>query len=159
MRGAHRSLLTVFHVAFVLVMMGPGMSLAGGGANEVFERYKDRVVQIRILEASSGAKAAIGSGFIVNGRGHIVTNYHVISDLIHKPDEYRAEIVRHDESVESATLLNFDAIHDLAIVQSESRHPTYFTFQPRPLGQGIRIFSLGTPGRLQGWRGPRSSPG
>lgn len=145
MRVGHRSRWTVFHVAFVLVMMGQGASLAGGLANEVFERYKDRVVQIRILEASSGAKTIIGSGFIVDGQGHIVTNYHVISDLVYTPDKYRAEIVHNDKSVEPATLLNFDAIHDLAVVQSDARHPTYFTFQPRPLGQGVQIFSLGTP--------------
>ncbi len=118
---------------------------AGGDTNAIFERYKNRIVQIRVLEASSGARALIGSGFLVSEAGHIVTNYHVVSDLVHKPTHYRAEIVHHDGTTGPFTLLSFDAVHDLAIVQTHSPKHPYLELHTQPLGQGVRVFSLGTP--------------
>lgn len=132
-------------VATCLVLLSGLSWAANGGADEVFSRYKDQVVQIRILEASSGAKTTVGSGFVVSASGHIVTNYHVVALLIHKPDQYRGEVVHHDDSTSPLTLLNFDAIHDLAIVQSDRRQSTYFHFQTDPMEKGERVYSMGNP--------------
>ena len=47
---------------------------------KIFERYEDSIVQIRIVEAGSGAKRAIGTGFVVGSGGELATNYHVVAD-------------------------------------------------------------------------------
>jgi hypothetical protein len=137
---------------FKLVLVAIGLAwpctsaLAGSGdTNTIFERYKNRIVQIRVLEASSGARALIGSGFLVSAAGHIVTNYHVVSDLVHRPKQYRAEIVHHDGTTGPFTLLKFDAVHDLAIVKTTPPKHPYLELHTQPLGHGVRVFSLGTP--------------
>ena len=60
---------------------------------ELFERSKGSVVYIstsaRVIDLFTRNIAEIprgtGSGFIWDGDGHVVTNYHVICDAIHDP--------------------------------------------------------------------------
>jgi serine protease Do len=87
--------------------------------SDVFSRYADRVVKIQVVETGSAAKATIGSGFFVTGSGHLVTNYHVISKLIHDPDRYRAELIDVAGAVEPVTVLGVDVVHDLAVLGSQ----------------------------------------
>jgi len=139
-------ILIGFLSATMGLLLGSKVTLAAeAGADEVFSRYKNQVVQVRIVEASSRSKSTVGSGFLVSPTGHIVTNYHVVALLIHKPDQYRGEIVHHDDHTSPLTLLNFDAIHDLAIVQSEREQPSYFKFQTESMDKGERVYSMGNP--------------
>ena len=118
---------------------------AGTETQDIFERHKNGIVLIRVLNISSDAKVSVGSGFVASPAGLIVTNYHVISDLVHKPDQYRAEVVRQDGTSGPLVLLNFDAIHDLAIIKTDSASSHYFELRPEPLRKGSRVFSIGTP--------------
>ncbi len=111
---------------------------------DVFKRFQDRIVQIRILETSSGSRVALGSGFSVSRTGEIVTNYHVISELVYKPQQYRAEIVYFDGLTSPLKLLNFDAVRDLAIVSGNTQSP-FFDLYAAPLQQGTRVYSIGIP--------------
>lgn len=114
-------------------------------ADQVFARYQDQVVRIRVLDASSGSQTSAGSGFVVSDAGDVVTNYHVISALIHKPDRYRAEIVHADDYHSPLTLLDFDAIHDVALVRSDRPQPRHFRFRSAPIAKGTRLFAIGNP--------------
>ena len=79
---------------FWLVCFLFSFSLPARAATEdVFSRFQDGLVQVRILEASAGTQAGIGSGFFASENGLIVTNYHVVADLIQRPDQYRGEVV------------------------------------------------------------------
>ena len=49
-------------------------------------------IKIEVVETGSAAKASVGTGFFANELGHIITNYHVVSKLIHSPDRYRIEV-------------------------------------------------------------------
>ena len=118
---------------------------ADSGADQVFARYQDQVVQIRVLDASSGSQSAVGSGFVVSTAGDVVTNYHVVSPLIHKPERYRAEIVHSDDHRSPLTLLDFDAIHDVALVRTNRPQSNYFRFRSEPVAKGTRVFSIGNP--------------
>src|SRR6185436_14285465 len=60
---------------------------------EVFRRFGERVVKVQVVESSSAAKSTLGSAFFVTAKGHLVTNYHVISQLVHAPNRYRVEWV------------------------------------------------------------------
>lgn len=113
--------------------------------SEVFSRYADRVVKIQVVETGSAAKATIGSGFFVSGSGHLVTNYHVISKLIHDPDRYRAELIDVAGAVQPVAVLGVDVVHDLAVLGSEMRPRSYFSLGPVGVAQGHRLYSLGHP--------------
>jgi serine protease Do len=113
--------------------------------SEVFHQYASYVVKIQVVETSSGAKATIGSGFFVTAVGHIVTNYHVISNLINTPENYRAELIEPSGAALPVTVLAINAVHDLAILKADLRGRPYFAIGPAPVAQGTRLFSLGHP--------------
>lgn len=112
---------------------------------QIFSRFQDRIVQVRILESSSGSKAGLGSGFVASASGLIVTNYHVIADLVHKPEQYRGEVLTARGRVAPLRLINFDVIHDLALVATDLSFPDHFQLATAPLEIGQRLYSIGTP--------------
>lgn len=112
---------------------------------EVFERFSDRVVKIEVQETGSAAKAAIGSGFFVSEKGHLITNYHVVSALVQKPDRYRAKAVKDDDDERALKLLSIDVIHDLAILEAEGYDGPFFDLGRVEPPQGLRLFSMGHP--------------
>jgi serine protease Do len=111
----------------------------------VFSRYADRVVKIQVIETGSAAKSTIGSGFFVSGSGHLVTNYHVISKLIHDPERYRAELIDVTGSMHPIGVLGVDVVHDLAVLGSEVRPRAHFSLGRVRVAQGNRLYSLGHP--------------
>lgn len=112
---------------------------------EVFSQFRDRVVQVRVLEAASGAKASIGSGFFVSAGGLLLTNYHVVSDFVQHPDRYRVDIVRPDKSTATFTLITFDVVNDLALGTVSVSSAPFFSLVDRLPPQGARLYSLGNP--------------
>jgi len=112
---------------------------------DVFRRYQDRIVQVRILVAASGAKTGTGSGFVATPDGLIVTNYHVIADLVQQPGQYRGEILGADGSTATLSIIDFDAVHDLALVKSDLPQAKPFELHTGSLPTGMRVFSIGTP--------------
>src|SRR5688500_7417038 len=85
----------VFSMAFLLSLStGNSASAQATVAStpDIFRQYSEHVVRIEVVEIGSAAKASIGTGFYATQRGDIVTNYHVISKLIHAPERYRIEV-------------------------------------------------------------------
>lgn len=113
--------------------------------SDVFRRFADRVVKIQVMEGGSSAKSTIGSGFLVNGEGHIVTNYHVVSSVIGTPERYRAEVIDASGTTRSAKVLAIDVVHDLAVLDAGMRGRPQFVLGPVAVAQGNRLFSLGHP--------------
>lgn len=118
------------------------------GTSGIFARHARGVVKIQVIEGGSGAKASLGSGFFVTEAGHVVTNYHVIADLVHDPERYRAELVERSGAVHPLELRAIDVVHDLAVVQAEVAPPEPFELGAVVVEQGDRLYSLGHPSDL-----------
>ena len=58
-------------------------------------------------------RQGVGSGFLIDSKGHIVTNFHVIEDA------KRLEVTLFDESVLDAEVIGQDPINDLAVIKIE----------------------------------------
>lgn len=118
----------------------------GSGATaDVFRRYAGRVIKVQVIETGSAAKARIGSGFFVTADGHVVTNYHVVSELIHAPERYRAEVVDARGTVTPVRILGVDVVHDLAVVGAAVRPGAHFAIAESRAVQGDRLYALGHP--------------
>jgi len=117
-------------------------------AQELFERFRDSIIQVQITNNLSGEKSALGTGFYVSNDGLIVTNYHVVSAVVQKPDSYRVEIIHHDGSKEKPEVINFDVVNDLALLRTKTKPASHFTLAIEPLLKGARILSLGNPNDL-----------
>ena len=116
----------------------------------VFQRYGDQVVKVQVIETGSSAKASVGSGFFVSAAGDIVTNYHVIAQLVHDPDRYRAELVDAAGGTHGVALVAIDVVYDLALLRADTdaRPARYFTLGAASVAQGTRLYALGHPGDL-----------
>ena len=113
--------------------------------SDVYERHAARVVKIQVVSKSSGAKATIGSGFFATPQGHVVTNYHVISNLINTPDRYRAELLDARGDTVEAKVVAIDAVHDLAVLETGLVGRPHFAIREPRIRQGARLFALGHP--------------
>ena len=120
-------------------------SPADATTSEVFRLHAARIVKIQVVETGSGARATIGSGFFVTSAGHVVTNYHVVANVINTPERYRVELIEPAGTVHAAHVRAIDAVHDLAVLETAVRGRPHFTVVEAPLPQGTRLFSLGHP--------------
>ncbi len=137
-------LVTFFSIAiFLLTSVDKGFCELL--TQDVYARNKKAILQIRILDRDTGAKTSIGSGFVVAPGNLVVTNYHVISELISRPEQYDA--IYHAEGNISGALqlLAIDVVHDLAILQSDIQRQDFLTFAAQRPKQGERLFSFGNP--------------
>jgi serine protease Do len=117
----------------------------GTSTPEIFKQFSEHVVKIEVVETGSAAKASIGTGFFANERGHIVTNYHVISKLIHSPVRYRIDITDVAGQTSQARVLGVDVVYDLAVLRTSRPAKGFLTLESKPVEQGTRLYSLGHP--------------
>ena len=115
-------------------------------AEILYERFSESIFQVRIVDIKSGSQSAIGTGFLIENGRLLATNYHVVSALIDKPKQYRAEIViNHITHVLS--LQAFDVVNDLAILApiKPQRLGDALTLWLTPPSQGETLYSIGNP--------------
>lgn len=137
--------LKLYALLFFLFTGLPLASYAQGTASELFQKFKQQVFQVRVIDIASGDKSSIGSGFQISKEGHLATNFHVVSSYVHKPEKFRLEYVAHDGSTGDIELLDIDVIHDLAIIKIKPLQKKYFRFNLGAISKGERIFSMGNP--------------
>jgi hypothetical protein len=92
----------------------------------------------------------VGSGFFVTRDGHIITNFHVVSQAALKPERHDLVYVTADGREAPLRILKIDVLHDLALLKAGDAEPRSFDalgFRPetKSLAQGERIYSLGNP--------------
>jgi S1-C subfamily serine protease len=120
---------------------------------EIYERYSPGVVQVRTLTAANELGDAedffgqqprgLGSGFVIDKEGHIVTNFHVVEDA-----ETVQVVFSDDDNPVEAKVLGVDPSTDIAIleVDTDGRALT-----PVPLGDseslvpGDTAIAIGNP--------------
>ncbi len=95
----------------------------------VANRLLPSVVQIRVVNGQGGAT---GSGFVLDGRGHVVTNAHVVGVASRGEG---ISIVLPDGRERAAELVGTSDSYDLAVLEVRSR--------------GLRVAHLGSSGALR----------
>lgn len=76
----------------------------------------DSVVTIEVMSDKGGS---LGSGVVIDGRGYVVTNNHVISEAADKP-EYTLTVVFNDGKEVPAKLVGRDPKTDLAVLKVDN---------------------------------------
>ena len=129
------------------VIAAAPMSLS---ARKVYEQARSQLVQIRTVLKGRASQTSVGSGFFVSSQGHIVTNFHVVSEAVLKPERHDLVYVTADGREAPVQILQLDVMHDLALLKAGDAGPKPFDALPfraeaRGLAQGERIYSLGNP--------------
>jgi serine protease Do len=91
-------------------------------------------------------RTALGSGFIVDPSGYIVTNNHVVGDA------EKVTVIFQDDSRHTAKIIGKDAKTDLALIKIETDHPLpYVTWGDSNASQiGDWVVAVGNPFGLGG---------
>ena len=128
---------------------------------DVFQKVENSVVQITSTKSnpnqiiidngvpSTGRSTALGSGFVYDNQGHIVTNYHVIDGAT------RADITFTDGNTYSAKVVAKDSNADIAVLQITSDFSEEKVI-PLPLANssavrpGEQVIAIGNPFGLSG---------
>ncbi len=88
-----------------------------GRFTKVAAAVADSVVTIQSVSDQEGMQ---GSGFVVDGRGYIVTNNHVISEAANNPSQFKTTVVFNDGKEVPANLVGRDPKTDLAVLKVDN---------------------------------------
>ena len=141
-------LLYRFCLFGLLLGLFPFHSYADDTATRLFERNSPLVFQIKVIDQASGNKSIIGSGFQVSPSGVIATNYHVVSEYVLERDKYSIEVLDHENNSFKSSLISFDIVHDLALLQADGLGEQALELSEDTLAHGNRIYSMGNPNDL-----------
>jgi len=88
-----------------------------------------------------------GSGFLIDDKGHIVTNWHVVSGA------RTVEVTMADQTKHPATLVGRDPQTDIAVIKIDTKKPLPFVKLAGPdqrLRVGQKVLAIGNPFGLEG---------
>ena len=106
-----------FTTSTVTLSTSDAGELPPGRFAQVAASVADSVVTI---EAKSDEEGAQGSGVVVDGRGYIVTNNHVISEAAASPSKFKLTVVFNDGKEVPANLVGRDPKTDLAVLKVDN---------------------------------------
>jgi S1-C subfamily serine protease len=115
---------------------------------ELFTRVEKSVVQITDSDETSPLDSRLGSGFVYDDNGHIITNHHVVNG------GGRIDVTFLDGTVYRATLMGSDPYTDLAVLYVKDVPPEKLV--PLPLADstivrvGEQVAAIGNPFGLSG---------
>jgi S1-C subfamily serine protease len=85
-----------------------------GRFTKVANAVADSVVTIEALSDQSGSQ---GSGVVVDGRGYIVTNNHVVEEAASDADKWKLSVIFNDGKTVPAHVVGRDPVTDLAVLK------------------------------------------
>jgi S1-C subfamily serine protease len=106
-----------FTTSKVTLSTSEGGDVPAGRFAAVAASVADSVVTI---EAKSDESGAQGSGVVVDGRGYVVTNNHVISEAAASPSKFKLTVVFNDGKEVPANLVGRDPKTDLAVLKVDN---------------------------------------
>ncbi len=108
---------------------------------------------IKIEKGVGYPDRVIGSGFYIDPRGFILTNYHVIASEVDSEYEgYSRLYIKYDPNEEKipARVIGWDASLDIALLKVEYNPEYFYTFpQQKVFRPGEKIYAIGSPGGLE----------
>ena len=87
----------------------------------------------------------MGSGFVIDSEGHILTNFHVVEGA------RQVEVTTSDKKKYKAQIVGTDPIHDLAVIQIPNKSvPQAEIGDSKSLVVGQKVYAIGNPFGLSG---------
>ena len=118
---------------------------------DLFSQTSKSVVQVTVIDPLSNAQQGLGSGFIYNKEGHIITNNHVVG-FNQGNNDYLVTFLNGNSY--QAELIGNDPYSDIAVLKLLD--PTNIVLSPIPLGNssslrvGDTVVAIGNPFGLSG---------
>src|ERR671932_644490 len=139
----------------------PSLPSSVSSLPDVFQKVENSVVQITSTKSnpnqviilngvpSTGRSTALGSGFVYDNQGHIVTNYHVVNGVT------KADVTFTDGNTYSAKVVAKDPYSDLGVLQitddfSEEKIIPIPLANSSAVRPGEQVIAIGNPFGLSG---------
>ena len=100
---------------------------------EEFKKFKSRTYE------EGPTEDAVGTGFFVDNKGHLITNYHVI-----KSSNNKAKILFNHEETET-NLIAYDELLDLALLKAKVKNKNFIKFSNKSPKKAQSILVAGYP--------------
>jgi serine protease Do len=109
---------------------------------------------VKIEEGVGYPDRVIGSGFFIDKKGYILTNYHVVSSEVDPEYEgFSRLFIRRSEEPTiriPAEVVGWDPVFDIALLKAEVEPEYVFSLDSREdFNPGEEIFAIGSPGGLE----------
>ena len=119
---------------------------------DLFTKVEKSVVQVTEQDNSNELGSRLGSGFVYDKEGHVITNYHVVVPGSNSNEELQVSFL--DGNVYPAELVGFDQFADLAVIKvknitSEKLMPLSLANSTN-LRIGETVVAIGNPFGLSG---------
>lgn len=132
----YKKLILLLLLSFINIITLHSQTLS---AEQIYEKVKDAVVVILTYDYSDEL-AAQGSGVVLNDKGYVVTNYHVLSG------NERLEIMHGEEIIPYVDIIGIDVEKDILILKiDEKKFPSLKTGDMKKLKVGQRVYAIGSP--------------
>lgn len=142
----NREVGAILRIALLFILAWHGAAQGQNDtARDLFADYKSAILQIRIIDLTSGSKSTIGSGFPVDDSGLIATNYHVIQLAASEPQQYRIEYLTESNKTGELSLVDVDVVNDLALVKATDLDRKFINLAPKEPEIGMPVYALGNP--------------
>ncbi len=106
-------------------------------ATEIYNQSVKYVGEI-ITYDKNGNEHALGTGFVIDANGKVVTNYHVIEDA------YSAKITIANQTYEIVSVLAYDTKIDLAVLKINATGLTAASVCKNPVKIGETVYAIGS---------------
>ena len=133
----------------------PGKKKASGSKENVSSLISGTVTVfvdkgIKIKRGVGYADSVLGSGFFISKDGYIITNHHVIEDMVNKKYEgYSRLYIKLADDPDTripAKVIGYDSTVDLALIKTEVEAPYVFSLgSSSQLSVGDKIYAIGSP--------------
>jgi S1-C subfamily serine protease len=142
-------LLFLFIFIFFNVFAGDGTGQSKIFSTNIIEKVKQATVFIHLISINNSAietnnGRGLCSGFIINDKGHIVTNYH----CVHNTTELKLAFYDEDDwNLYEVKIIGIDPLSDLAIIHIPKRKKPlpYLNWETREVEDGTPVLAVGHP--------------
>lgn len=110
---------------------------------------------IKIVNGAGYADVVLGSGFFIDERGYLITNYHVIDSMVNpKYEGYSRlyiKLLSDPDTKIPAKVIGYDPVLDLALLKVEIKPEFVLNLgSSKDLNLGDKVSAIGTPVGLEG---------
>ena len=124
---------------FIIFVNTPNIYNQTLTADKIYKKVSDAVVVI-LAYNSSNKLSSQGSGVVINNKGYVVTNFHVLAE------NDRLEILHNKEIVPYVDIIGIDVQKDILILKiEEEKLPSIKIGDSKNLTIGQRIYAIGSP--------------
>jgi serine protease Do len=139
-------LANTWMLALALCTLSP--QVRANNAEQTMRQLENSLVTVEVKTTASDIRVGQGTGFAVINKRHLITSYHVVSDVVLEPHKYTLNLKTADAHTISASVVMIDVVADIALLRTNTDIGLPLKLQPKWPRKGGQGYALGNPGGM-----------